>query len=324
MPVRNQHPAQLTVMRLEPMPSAALAAGAVEARASMAYTSLFLAGSTPQSAFYMDGELLRTQVGARYGLGSGVEVGFGLPVLHTTGGFLDSFLIGYHDAFGFPDQGRSDTAKNRFEVFAESNGQRVYELREEGVMFCDVPLEAAIELVPVQRTADGSGSPGLSARLGVELPVGDEAAGAGNGQADYAVGLCATWPLSFGAVHAEAQHTFAGSPALARRAGFTFSDVTAGSVSLETQPLADLGLLAQASWETAALSGLDLDRASKDTVLLWLGARLRLDGNLFVEVGFGEDLSEYIAPDFTAWLSMAWLPVRTGLGPANGNSAAGR
>lgn len=324
MPVRNQHPAQLTVMRLEPLPSATLAAGAVEARASAAYTSLFLAGSTPQSAFSMDGEILRTQLGARYGLGGGVEVGFGVPLLHTTGGFLDSFLIDYHDAFGFPDQGRSDTARNRFEVFAETNGQRVYELREEGVMLGDVPLEAAIELVPVLRSADGSGSPGLSARFGVELPVGDEAAGASNGQADYAAGLSATWPLSFGAVHAEAQHTVAGSPAVARRAGLEFADVTAGSLALEAQPLADLGLLAQVTWETATLEALDLDRASKDTVLLWLGARVRLDGNLFVEVGFGEDLSEYIAPDFTAWLSMAWLPARAGLGPANGNSAGGR
>ena len=100
--------------------------------------------------------------------------------------------------------------------------------------------------------------------------------------------------------------------------------MTAGSLALEAQPLADLGLLAQVSWETATLDRLDLDRASKDTVLLWLGARLRLDGDLFVEVGFGEDLSEYIAPDFTAWLSMAWLPARAGLGPTNGSSAVGR
>jgi hypothetical protein len=326
MPVRNQHPAQLTVLHLEPMPSATLPAGAVEARASAAYTSLFLAGSTPQSEFYMDGEILRTQLGARYGLGGGVEVGFGVPLLHTTGGFLDSFLIDYHDAFGFPDQGRSSSPRDFFKVQAAINSDRdvVYELREEGVMLGDVPLEASVELVPVRRAADGSGSPGLAARFGVELPTGDEAAGASNGEADYAVGLCATWPLSFGAVHAEAQHTFAGSPATARRYGFEFADVTAGSVSLEAQSLADLRLLAQVSWETATLDRLDLDRASKDTVLLWIGARLRLDGNLFLEVGFGEDLSEYIAPDFTAWLSMAWLPARTGLGPAKGNSAGGR
>ena len=315
MPVRNQHPAQLTVMRLEPMSSAALAQGDVEARASMAYTSLFLAGSTPQSAFYMDGEILRTQLGARFGLGSGVEVGFGIPVLHTTGGFLDSFLIDYHDAFGFPDQGRSSTERNRFEVFAETNGQRVYELREDGVLFGDVPLEASVELVPVRRAADGSGSPGLSARFGVELPTGDEDAGASNGEVDYAIGLCATWPLAIGAVHAELQHTFAGSPASARRAGFSFADVTAGSVALEAQPLTDFGLLAQVTWETATLEALDLDRASRDTVLLWIGARLRVDADWFVEVGFGEDLSEYIAPDFTAWLSMAWLPGRVGVTP---------
>ncbi len=308
MPVRNQHPAQLTVMRLEPAASAALQAGQVSARTSMAYTSLFLAGSTATSAFAMDGEILRTSVGARVGLGAGLDVGFDVPTLHTSGGFLDSFLIDYHDTFGFPDQGRSRVENDQFEVFAEQNGQRVYELREEALMLADVPLSAMYELVPVERSEDGTGTPGLAARLGMELPTGDESAGAGNGEVDWSFGLCATWPVSFGAVHAEIQHTLAGSPQSARQNGFQFADVTAGSVGLEAQPLTDLSLLMQVSWETATLEALDLERASRDAMLVWFGGRIRLDGSLFVEVGFGEDLSEYIAPDFTAWLSMAWLP----------------
>lgn len=315
MPIRNQHPTQLTVMRLDPAAATTLPAGEVSARASMAYTSLFLGGSTATSAFAMDGEILRTNLGMRAGAGSGVELGFDLPVLHTSGGFLDSFLIGYHDLFGFPDQGRDDVANNRFEVFAEKDGQRVYELRQASLEFGDVPLSGTWTLVPVRRQADGSGSPGLAARAGLELPTGDEDAGFGNGQVDYAAGLCATWPLPIGALHAEAQRTFAGSPRMARNAGFSFADVAAGSLALEAQPSAGLGLLVQVSWETATLADLDLDRASRDAILLWLGARLRLEDELFLEVGFGEDLSENIAPDFTAWLSVAWLPAGQGMSP---------
>lgn len=315
MPVRNQHPVQLTVMRLDPVAATSLPRGDVSARASMAYTSLFLGGSTPTSAFTMDGEILRTSVGMRFGIGGRVDLGIDLPVLHTSGGFLDSFLIGYHDLFGFPDQGRNDVANNRFEVFAEKDGQRVYELREAAVEFGDVPLSGTWTIVPVRRHADGSGSPGLAARFGLELPTGDEDAGFGNGEVDYAAGLCATWPLPIGALHAEAQHAVAGSPRMARNAGFSFSDVTAGSMAFEAQPSAGLGLLVQCSWETAALADLDLDRASRDAILLWMGARLRLEDDLFLEVGFGEDLAENIAPDFTAWLSMAWLPGSLGMVP---------
>lgn len=315
MPVRNQHPTQLTVMRLEPSAATSLPVGEVSVRASMAYTSLFLGGATASSAFAMDGEILRTNLGMRAGAGSGVELGFDLPVLHTSGGFLDRFLIGYHDLFGFPDQGRDDVANNRFDVFAETDGQRVYELHAAALEFGDVPLSGTWTFVPVRRRADGSGSPGFAARFGLELPTGDQDAGFGNGQVDYAAGLCATWPLQIGALHAEAQRTFAGSPRTAGVAGFAFADVTAGSLTLEAQPSAGLGLLAQCSWESATLAELDLAQANRDAVLLWLGARLRLEGDLYCEFGFGEDLSENIAPDFTAWLSMAWLPARGGMAP---------
>ncbi len=308
IPVRNQHPAQLTVLHLDPVAATALPQGLVAARVSTAYTSMFLGGSTATSAFAMDGEIMRTSLGLRTGIGSGLEIGFEAPLLHTTSGFMDSFLIGYHDLFGFPDQGRSEVENNRFQVFAEQDGHRVYELREASLEFGDVPISGTCTLIPVRRTANGWGDPGLAARFGVELPTGDEDAGFGNGQVDYALGLCATWPLPIGALHAEAQRTFAGSPRLARNAGYSFADVTAGSLTLELQPLRGLGLLAQCSWETAALADLELDRANRDAMLLWLGSRLRLEGDLFLEVGFGEDLSKNIAPDFTAWLSMAWLP----------------
>jgi hypothetical protein len=57
--------------------------------------------------------------------------------------------------------------------------------------------------------------------------------------------------------------------------------------------------------DRSALRGLDLRRTSADQWLLWTAARFRLGERLRVEVGIGEDLSQYIAPDFSAWLSFA-------------------
>ena len=59
LPVRNQHPAQLTVGYLVPRRAAAVAPGDVELRPTLAYTSLFLAGADIDSSFNMDGEILR-------------------------------------------------------------------------------------------------------------------------------------------------------------------------------------------------------------------------------------------------------------------------
>ncbi len=306
--VRNQHPAQLTVMRLDPASPSVLPSGDTAVRASTAYSSLFLGDSNATEAFAMDGELMRTSIQGRTGIGAGIELTVELPVVHTSGGFLDGFLIDYHDFFGFPDQGRSVAPQNQFEVFAEQNGQTVWELREETLMLADVPVSATWCLVPPGRSASGAGLPGLALRTGFELPTGDESGGAGNGQFDYAAGLCASWPLAFGTLFADGQYTWAGTPDLARSRSFAFGDVSAASLGLEVPLLSDFSSVAQLSWETSVLRNLDLDRANRDQVWLWLGARMRVDRQLFVEVVFGEDLSPYIAPDFTLVLAMAWLP----------------
>ena len=74
MPVRNQHPAQLTVLHMDPADTAPRPAGAVGLRADAAYTSLFLGGARNGNLFEMDGEILRTAVRAEVGLGAGWEL----------------------------------------------------------------------------------------------------------------------------------------------------------------------------------------------------------------------------------------------------------
>lgn len=308
LPVRNQHPAQLTVLHMNAVSPSVLARGDTSVRATSAYTSLWLGGTNGLSTFAMDGELWRNSLQLQTGLGGGLELGLELPVLHTTGGFLDDFLVDYHDMFGFPDQGRSNGPRNQFRVFGEQNGNVVYELREESLLWCDVPVTATWCVLPPGRSADGSGLPGLALRGGVEAPTGDEEAGAGNGEFDWAVGAAASWPFGFGTIYADAQHTWAGTPDRARAANFAFGDVASFGLGLEVPVLPDFAVLAQVGWEQSTLRALDLARASDDQLLLWIGGRLRLESRWHVEIAFGEDLSEYIAPDFTAFLSMAYLP----------------
>lgn len=308
LPVRNQHPAQLTVLHQAPASARVLGAGRFSGRVDAAYSSLFLRGTAAGSSFTMDGEYLRVSHRLRAGLGGGLEFGTELPFAHTSGGFLDRFLIDYHNWFGFPDQGRSDTERDRFLVRANENGSTVWQLDASGAELLDVPLQLTWQVL-----APTAARPGLAVRGAVELPTGDDERGYGSGELDFGLGLLAehhTGPVGW---YGHLQHTFAGTPAPARRLGFTFADVTSAGLAAELPLTSDLAALVQLEWETSTLRELEVPAASREQVLLWVGGRWRASADWSVEVGFGEDLQSLVSPDFTAWLGVVWLPGGTQL-----------
>lgn len=306
LPVRNQHPAQLLVMHMEPAAIGTLGAGAVAARVDAAYSSLWLSGSAgPGSgtAIELDGEYLRAALHTAVGLGAGLELAAELPVAHTSGGFLDSFVIGYHDLFGMPDQGRDAAPRDAYEIRASRDSNDVFAVREEDLRLCDLPLWLTWTLVE-----PGEDRLGVAVRGGLELPTGDDKRGFGNGGIDWSGGVLLqyqTGPLAF---YGHAQHTFAKSPELARTNNFAFGDVTSAGVGLEWRLADGLAALVQCEWETSTLRALGFDRAADDQVLLWAGGRAALGSTTAIEFGLGEDLVSFVSPDFTVWAAFVWRP----------------
>lgn len=298
---RNQHPAQLVVGRLRPRSSAAVPSGAAEVDLSAAYTSLFLGGQAGLDTFRMDGEYLRTSLATRVGIGGGFDLEIEIPVAHATGGFLDDFVIGWHDVFGFPDQGRDKAVRDGFEVLATRNGQTVFEVEENGLHLLDVPVVLGYEVLPPV-----DAQPGLHVRGGVELPTGDADAGYGSGGADWMVGVSTELRTGPVAWNLHVDHTFTGDASRARRAGAPLQDVTSGGLGLEWVVAPEWTWLAQVEYDRSALRQLSLKRTSDDQWLLWLASRFRLGDRVGLEIGFGEDLSQFIAPDFSAWLSIQY------------------
>lgn len=306
MPVRNQHPAQLTVLHLPTTGAGSLPAGQVLVRGDAAYSNLFLVGSSPGGTrWVMDGEYLRAATALRAGLGNGLELGVELPFAHTSGGFLDGFVIGYHDALGFPDQGRNDTPRDQFAIEARRAGQPVWAVERDSLELLDVPAWLTWQVV------DPAGGFGIAVRCGAELPTGDDRRGYGNGQMDWSAGLVLEARLAGAAVHGQVQHTLAGTPKQSRDAGFAFADVTSASCGAELPLDTGLSALLQVEWETSTLRQLDLDEVGRQQVLLWIGGRVRIDDDTHLELGFGEDLAGLVSPDFTAWLGMSWTPGRS-------------
>ncbi len=311
LPVRNQHPAQLTVLHMPPAATTSLEPGAVAARADFAYTSLFLSGATGGgNSFRMDGEYLRAATQLRVGLGAGFEASLELPVAHTSGGFLDSFLIDYHDFFGLPDQERNESAKNEFTIAARQAGQTAWSVEPSGLELLDVPIGLSWNAVEVR---DGLG---VTLRSAVELPTGAASHGYGNGEVDWSAGVLLETHAVGAAWYGHLQHTLAGSPSTARAAGLKFADVTSLGLGAEVPLHQRLNAFAQLEWESSTLRNLAVPEAQHDQLLLWCGGRWRAGPRWAIEIGFGEDLRSLASPDFTAWLGFTTVPALPAANPA--------
>jgi len=312
MPVRNQHPAQLTVLHLPTTGARSLPSGRVMVRGDAAYSNLFLSGTGPNGATWtMDGEYLRAAAAVRAGLGSGLEFGLEVPFAHTSGGFLDSFVIDFHDTFGLPDQNRQGSPRDAFEIRAQRSGQDVWRVEPAAWTPLDLPLTLAWQI------ADPADGLGVAIRGGIELPTGDQDRGYGNGEVDFAAGVVLEHHALGAGFYGHAQHTLAGSPraprAVAQPSGASserleFADVTSAGLAAEVPLGALLTALVQVEWETSTLRRLRIPTTDREQCLLWVGGRFQLDQDTSLEIGFGEDLIGLVSPDFTAWLGMAWVP----------------
>ncbi|MCA8940947.1 MAG: DUF3187 family protein, partial [Planctomycetes bacterium] len=228
------------------------------------------------------------------------ELDVEFAVASTGGGFLDEFIVDWHDFFGFPNHGRDTAPKDQFVVRAERAGNVAFEVEERSLALLDLPVRAAWTL----REPDADLPLAIAARLGVELPIGDDARGYGNGGVDLSIGLAADYRTEWLGWTAHVGHTFVETPDLAESAGLEFADVTTFGVGVEVPMTDDWHGIVQFDAETSTLRELDFARVSDEQLGLWFGARGRLADRTYLEFAIGEDLNEFIAPDFTLWFSL--------------------
>jgi len=299
VPFRNQHPAQLTALRMDPQSARPLPKGNTRLRVDLAYSSIFLEGTGSGNSWFMDGEILRSGLKVRHGLGHGLEVWGELAMALTGPGFLDDFVENWHDAFGLPNQNRDQFPKDVWRVEAQKGGVTAWEMDRTDGALLDLPLGLNWNFVPM--TAEQPWA--LTARVATELPTGNQERGFGSGGFDWSLGMVGEYRYEAWSFTAHAQHTFVHTPDPADRAGLDFRDVTSAGVGAETALAEHTFLLMQILFDTSTLRQLDFDRVSDPQWTLWFGLRHHMGERFAVEVGFGEDLSTDGPPDFTAWLA---------------------
>jgi hypothetical protein len=65
-----------------------------------------------------------------------------------------------------------------------------------------------------------------------------------------------------------------------------------------------MALLVQTEWETSTLRALGFDRVADAQWLLWFGLRTQLGQRGALELALAEDLSPFVAPDFSVYLAV--------------------
>lgn len=107
-PLTSEEGAPLLRLGFVPMMEGADVAerGAVSADLWLGFSNIFEQDSSETHVLYMDMERLLTAVTVRWGAAEGLELGGRLTFETSGGGFLDSFLLWYHDTLGFGQANR--------------------------------------------------------------------------------------------------------------------------------------------------------------------------------------------------------------------------
>lgn len=88
----------------------------------------------------LDMEIWRTSFNFSYGIKEYLDLRIEIPFITNSGGFLDSFIQGYHNTFGFPNGGRHLVSNNQFTYKLTQNGQTVFDYNSSGFGISDTTL----------------------------------------------------------------------------------------------------------------------------------------------------------------------------------------
>jgi hypothetical protein len=204
-------------------------------------------------------------------------------------GFMDGFLNSYHDAFGFPDYGRSRRPDNKFLYEVRKNGQLILRGESGRIGIGDAKLSVKKRIV--------KGDPAISIRGDIEFPTGDAESGYGNGSFDEGITILIDKQLSsifksylnFGIV-------FPGDFKGYDKVGF--KEFMHSGAALEAMVWKDISFIGQVVIQGSPFPQTGIAEVDRTAVLLSLGGRYHA-GNNSVEFSLTEDPNTAGAPDIT-------------------------
>ena len=288
--VRNQFP--LFIYADAPYLESASAGDSFSA--GLSYSSVYLVDNSSKWDIGLDMEITELNIRVKKSIRDYIEVGVDLPVLCFSSGFMDDFLRNYHDAFGFPDYGRSNRPENDFLYKATKGGLPVVKGKNGRISLGDIKLTLKKPLL--------DSDPAVSIRGDIEFPTGDAKTGYGNGSFDAGVALlvdknlgdCFKSYLNVGAV-------FPGK--LRGHEEINLREFVYGGAAVEAELLKNISFIGQVFVQGSPFPETDIGEVDRTAVLLSFGGRYCAGKNSF-EISLTEDPNTSGAPDFTLNFSL--------------------
>jgi hypothetical protein len=259
-------------------------------------------GSNSRERLVFDGEAYRTTLAVNYGISEKLETGVNIPYLLYGGGFLDHFIIDWHDTFGMKQGGRDKALKGAVNYSYRKNGVEKLKMNSSGSGVGDISLIAAIKLFD---EADRN----IALRGALKLPTGDSSALRGSGSTDLALSLCG----SASSTNNLGQMGLFGSFGLL---GMTDGKIIAdqqenltafGTLGAGWSPASWLALKLQLNANSPLYKQSTLKQLSNSAIMLTTGGSLLLPDNYRLDLAVAEDISVSTAPDVTFHFGLSRL-----------------
>ncbi len=288
----NQNPL-VSIYGLPPAASATVLAPGmtgIELRADVA--SLCSREERDSETLLLDGETYRFTLVLKHGIGRRFEAGLEVPYVMHREGFLDNFIIGWHDFFNLPQGGRDEMPRRRLAYAYERNGELAVDLDDETEGLGDLRLSLGWQLLRPQ----GDNPHALALRTSIKLPTGDNERLLGSGSTDIAFRLSGSQTFRQGSLA-----LFGAAGGLFMSEGGVLPDqqqhaVAFGTLGAGWKPLSDLALKVQIDGHTPFYRGSDL-RGLSQSLQLSMGGSLALTQSLVLDVAVSEDIVVDSAPD---------------------------
>jgi hypothetical protein len=264
------------------------------------FATHFVAQTSNNEQLFFDGESQRQSLRVRWGLSPTWAVSATLPVTRHSGGFIDSYVNRWHNAFGMSDGGRSAVPEDQIRYQFDGQTQGV-SLDRSASGRNDLTFELA-------HRAEWQKDLQIAYAIGYKASTGSVDEWTGSGASDvYSVArfsgahqsdLPFYWHGQLGVTHVGS------SPLLGPRQkewiGF-------GGLSMEWLLNSQWALLAQFDSHSAILSS-DLKALGEPAGMLSLGLRRSLGRHWAVDVSFAEDIIVESAPDIIFQASLHYRP----------------
>jgi hypothetical protein len=257
--------------------------------ASLSHSSVYLVRESSEWSMGLDMEITELDIRFKKNIQDFIELGVDLPFVSFSSGFMDDFLKGYHDAFGFPDYGRSNRPENEF----------LYEVRRKGVLIIK-GKNGRIGLGDIRFTFKKpilKADPAISIKGDIELPTGDAKEGYGNGSID--AGIAALIEKKLGEkfkAYGNLGIVFPGE--LKGYEKVELREFIYGGTGVEAAFWRNLSLLGQVFVQGSPFPKTGIPSLDRIAVLLTLGGRY-YSGKNSLEFSFTEDPNTSGAPDFS-------------------------